>query len=156
MFATCLSSFSPPFFQARNHTDNRLVWDDEWEDNRNLRESILDHNKTWIVIREKGVYLVYIQANFVLKPQKNSDSSVELKLLVDLSYDGKPEMFSAAHDTQVVNVNTSPDAKLNTFLLMYMQSTNQLSVRVFPSDLVNYDPQPFSTFITIIKLADNW
>ncbi|KAK7164600.1 hypothetical protein R3I94_003094 [Phoxinus phoxinus] len=141
--------------KACNHTDNRLVWDDEWEKHRNQNDSILDHNKTWMVIREKGVYLVYIQANFVLK-QKNSESTVELKLLVDINYGENPEIFSAAHDTQVVNVNTSPDAKLNTFLLMYMQSTNQLSVRVFPSDLVNYDSEPFSTFITIVKWADDW
>ncbi|XDV20758.1 hypothetical protein PO909_026020 [Leuciscus waleckii] len=140
--------------QACNHIDNRLVWDDEWEDHRNNGESILDHNKTWIVIREKGVYLVYIQVNFAL-PQKNSTYTVDLKLLVDLNYE-QPEMFSATHDTQVVNANTSQDAKLNTFHLIYMQSTSQLSVRVFPSDLVNYETRPFSTFITIIKWADNW
>ncbi|KAG1926524.1 hypothetical protein F2P79_024840 [Pimephales promelas] len=142
--------------KARNHTDNRLVWDDEWEYLWNQSGSILDPNKTWMVIQEKGVYLVYIQVNFVLKPQKNSDSTVELKLLVDLNYGGNSDIFSAAHATQVVNVNTSPDAKLNTFLLMYMEVTNQFSVRVFPSDLVNYDPLPFSTFITIIKWGDDW
>ncbi|KAK9975014.1 hypothetical protein ABG768_023078 [Culter alburnus] len=139
--------------KACNHTDNRLVWDDEWEAHKSRGESILDQNRTWIVVREKGVYLVYVQANFELKPQKDTE---KLNLLVDLNYGEKTEIFTAAHDTWVVNGNTSIDAKLNTFLLMYMQSTNQLSVRVYPSNLVNYNARPFSTFITIIKWADDW
>lgn len=144
--------------QAQNYSaaDHRLIWEDEWLGYRNESESILDQTNMWMVIREKGVYLVYIQANFILNPRKNNGSTVELKILVDFSYGGQKEIFSAAHDTQVVSVNSSPDAKLNTFLLMKMQSTSQLSVRVFPSHLVNYQPRPFSTFITIIKLADNW
>lgn len=142
--------------KACSHIDNLLVWEDEWKDHRIQGESILDHNKTWIVIRDIGVYLVYIQVNFDIKPQKNNNSTVDLKLLVDLKYDEKRETFAAAHDTQVVNDNTFPDAKLNTFLVIYMQKTSQLSVRVFPSDLVNYQPRPFSTFISIIKWADNW
>uniref|UniRef100_A0A9J8DK56 Si:dkey-220k22.3 n=1 Tax=Cyprinus carpio carpio TaxID=630221 RepID=A0A9J8DK56_CYPCA len=143
--------------KAQNYSqaDHRLVWEDEWLGYRVERERILDQTNMWMVIREKGVYLVYIQANFILRTEKNSSSTVELKIIVDLSYDGKKEMFSAAHDTQVVSDN-SPDAKLNTFLLMKLQSTSQLSVRVFPSHLVNYQPRPFSTFITIIKWADNW
>ncbi|XP_048043836.1 uncharacterized protein si:dkey-220k22.3 isoform X2 [Megalobrama amblycephala] len=139
--------------KACNHTDNRLVWDDEWEAHKSRGESILDQNRTWIVVREKGVYLVYVQANFELKPQKDTE---KLNLLVELNYGEKTEIFTAAHDTRVVNGNTSIDAKLNTFLLMYMQSTNQLSVRAYPSNLVNYNARPFSTFITIIKWADDW
>ncbi|XP_051749281.1 uncharacterized protein si:dkey-220k22.3 [Ctenopharyngodon idella] len=137
--------------KACNHTNDRLVWDEEWEDHKSPGKSILDQNKTWLVVQENGVYLVYIQANFELKPQKDT---VKLNLLVDLNYGEKTEIFTAAHDTQVVNGNKPVDAKLNTFLLMYMQSTNQLSVRVYPSNLVNYNPRPFSTFITIIKWAD--
>ncbi|XP_016418793.1 uncharacterized protein LOC107748507 [Sinocyclocheilus rhinocerous] len=142
--------------QSYSQADHRLIWEDEWLGYRDESESILDQTNMWMVIREKGVYLVYIQANFILKPQKNNSSTVELKIVVDFSYDGTKEVFSAAHDTQVVSDNSFPDAKLNTFLLMKMQSTSQLSVRVFPSHLVNYQPRPFSTFITIIKWADDW
>ncbi|XP_067296256.1 uncharacterized protein si:dkey-220k22.3 [Pseudorasbora parva] len=141
--------------KAYSHTDNRLVWEDEWGFQRDVNESILDHNKTWIVIREKGVYLVYIQVNFDLSSQENKNSSLDLKLIVEFRYEEKTELFSAAHD-RVVNDNTNPDAKLNTFLLMSMNSANQFSVQVYPSDMVNYQPRPFSTFITIIKWADTW
>lgn len=105
-----------------------------------------------MIIREKGVYLVYIQVNFQLN---STNSTVELKILVDFSSDGKKQLFAAAHDTQVV-INPHQEAKLNTFLLMKMQPTSQLSVRVFPSKFVNFDPQPFSSFITIVKWADDW
>ncbi len=108
-----------------------------------------------MIIREKGVYLVYIQVNFQLKPQKDNSSTVELKILVDFSSDGEKQIFAAAHDTQVV-IDPPQDAKLNTFLLMKIQSTSQLSVRVSPSEFVNFDPQPFSSFITIVKWADDW
>lgn len=147
--------FYAPNPQACNHTDDRLVWDDEFEALRSQGKNILDHTKTWIVVREKGVYLVYIQVNFELKLPTDSNSTVKLNLLVDLNYGERKEIFSAAHDPQVVN-SMFRDAKLNTFLLMYLESTNQLSVRVFPGDLVIYEARPFSTFITIIKWADDW
>ncbi|XP_073696865.1 uncharacterized protein [Garra rufa] len=139
---------------AQNQRDDRLIWEDEWRGYGNESKGILDPTNMWMVFREKGVYLVYIQANFLLKPE--SSSTVELKILVDLRYNGEQHVFSAAHDTQVVNYNSPQDAKLNTFLLMKMESLSQLSVRVYPSHLVNYQPRPFSTFITIIKWADNW
>ncbi|XP_051521843.1 uncharacterized protein LOC127422390 [Myxocyprinus asiaticus] len=141
-----------------SQADGRLMWENEWEGHRNESESIQDHTGKWIVIQESGVYLVYIQVNFKLKTHSNSSSptSVELKLLVDLNYGESTQMFAAAHDTQMVNANTVQDAKLNTFLLMNMKSTNQLSVRAFPSDMVNIDSRPFSTYITILKWSDSW
>ncbi|XP_016310604.1 uncharacterized protein LOC107664525 [Sinocyclocheilus anshuiensis] len=138
-----------------NQTGDCLIWEDEWHGYRDKNESILDHTNMSMIIREKGVYLVYIQVNFQLNPQKNSSSTVELKILVYFSSDGEKQLFAAAHDTQVV-IDSPQDAKLNTFLLMKMQPTSQLSVRVFPSEFVNCTPQPFSSFITIIKWADDW
>ncbi|XP_050966375.1 uncharacterized protein si:dkey-220k22.3 isoform X2 [Labeo rohita] len=138
---------------AREQRDDCLVWEDEWRGYRNGSESILDHTKMSMVIREKGAYLVYIQANFVLRSQNNSNSAVDLKILVGLNGE---DMFSAAHDTQMVYGSSTPDAKLNTFLLMKMDSSSKLSVKVRPSNLVNFQPRPFSTFITIIKWADDW
>ncbi|XP_051965859.1 uncharacterized protein si:dkey-220k22.3 [Xyrauchen texanus] len=140
-----------------SQTDGSLMWENEWEGHRNESE-ILDHTGKWIVIQESGVYLVYIQVNFKLKTHSNSSSptSVELKLLVHFNYGENTQMFAAAHDTQMVNANTVQDAKLNAFLLMYMKSTNQLSVRTFPSDMVNIDSRPFSTYITILKWSDSW
>ncbi|XP_051552675.1 uncharacterized protein si:dkey-220k22.3 [Myxocyprinus asiaticus] len=137
-----------------SHESGHLKWEDEWAEHRN--ESILDHTHTWIVIRESGVYLVYIQVNFKLKTQINSSSPVELKLLVDFNYGEGTQMFAAAHDTQLVSANTVQDAKLYTFLLMNMKSANQLSVRAFPGELVNIDPRPFSTYITFLKWSDSW
>ncbi|NP_001313532.1 uncharacterized protein LOC796870 [Danio rerio] len=141
---------------ACNHTsDSRLIWEDEWEEKRKDDESILDHNKTWIILPKEGVYLVYVQVNFNLQPQKNSTSKVEVKFQVDFDDGDREEIFSAAHDTRVVNENFQ-DAMLNTFLLMHMnKASNRLSVRAFPSDQLNYQPRPFSTYITIIKWADN-
>ncbi|KAL0193383.1 hypothetical protein M9458_011679, partial [Cirrhinus mrigala] len=120
-----------------------LVWEDEWRGYRNDNKSILDHTNMSMVIREKGVYL------------KDNNYTVDLKILVDFN-GGTEDVFSAAHDTKVVNGNSHPDAKLNTFLLMKMDSSSKLSVRVFPSNLVDFQPRPFSTFITIIKWANDW
>ncbi|XP_043095838.1 uncharacterized protein si:dkey-220k22.3 [Puntigrus tetrazona] len=140
---------------ARDYnTNNYLIWEDEWRGYTDLHESILDQSNVSMVIQEKGVYLVYIQINFQLHPQKDK-TSTELKILVDFGFDGKKELYSAAHDTQNVSVPYH-EAKLNTFLLMKMQPTSQLSVKVFPSECVNYTPRPFSSFITIVKWADNW
>ncbi|KTF91538.1 hypothetical protein cypCar_00014504, partial [Cyprinus carpio] len=138
-----------------NREDDCLIWEDEWHGYRDNTKSVLDHTNMSMIVREKGVYLVYIQVNFQLNPQNSSSSAVELKILVDFSSDGKKQLFAAAQDTQVV-VDSPQDAKLNTFLLMKMQPASQLSVRVFPSEFVNCKPQPFSSFITIIKWADNW
>ncbi|XP_051969627.1 uncharacterized protein LOC127634204 [Xyrauchen texanus] len=137
-----------------NQTSGHLKWTDEWEEHRN--ESILDNEHMWIVIRESGVYLVYIQVNFKLKTQSNSSSPVELKLLVDFNYGENTQIFAAAHDTQMVSANTVQDAKLHTFLLMNMKLANQLSVRAFPSDMVNIDARPISTYITFLKWSDSW
>lgn len=124
------------------------------EEKRKDDESILDHNKTWIILPKEGVYLVYVQVNFNLQPQ-NTSSKVEVKFQVDFDDGDREEIFSAAHDTRVVNENYQ-DAMLNTFLLMHMnKASNRLSVRAFPSDQLNYQPRPFSTYITIIKWADN-
>ncbi|XP_058632211.1 uncharacterized protein si:dkey-220k22.3 isoform X2 [Onychostoma macrolepis] len=144
-------------FTARgyNPTDDCLIWEDEWHGYSDKTASILDHTNMLMVIREKGVYLVYIQVNFQLNLQKDNSSTVELKILVDFISDGEKQLFAAAQDTQVVT-DSPQDAKLNTFLLMKMQPTSQLSVRVFPSQSVNCKPQPFSSFITIIKWADDW
>ncbi|XP_026067223.1 uncharacterized protein LOC113049257 [Carassius auratus] len=139
-----------------NQTNDYLIWEDEWHGYRNKNESVLDHTKMSMIVREKGVYLVYIQVNFQLDPQKITDSTVELKILVYFTSDGEEQLFAAAQDTQVVIDSDLQDAKLNTFLLMKMQPKSQLSVRVFPSEFVNCKPQPFSSFITIIKWADNW
>lgn len=135
--------------------DNCLIWEDEWHGYRDKKESILDPTNMSMIIQEKGVYLVYIQVNFQLNPQNYRSSTVELKMLVDFSSDGEKQLFAAAQDTQVV-ISSHQDAKLNTFLLMKMQPTSQLSVRVFPSEFVNYKPQPISSFITIVKWADGW
>ncbi|XP_056601554.1 uncharacterized protein si:dkey-220k22.3 [Triplophysa dalaica] len=142
--------------QRFNEKDGRLIWEDEWAENRNKSERILDHTNMWMVIREKGVYLLYIQANFKLK------YSEERKLLVDFEYSNgthtqdDAQIFAAAHDTQVVNSSEVQDAKLNTFLKMDLNSGSRLSVRAFPSDAVTTAARPFSTFITLIKWADDW
>ncbi|KAK2912049.1 hypothetical protein QQF64_027958 [Cirrhinus molitorella] len=142
--------------KAQNQIGDRLVWEDEWRGYGNKSKSILDSTNMWMVFQEKGVYLVYIQVNFVLKSRNVSSSALDLRIWVDLNDNVEQSTFSAAHDTQVVNGNSDPDAKLNTFLLMKMKSSSQLSVRVNPSSLVNWQPRPFSTFITIIKWADDW
>lgn len=139
-----------------NQKDGRLIWEDEWAANRDKSETILDHTNMWIVIREKGVYLFYIQANFQLK------YSEERKLLVDFDYSNgthtqdDTQIFAAAHDARVVNSSEVLDAKLNTFLKMDLNSRSRLSVRAFPSDAVITAARPFSTFITLIKWADDW
>lgn len=131
-----------------------MIWEDEWAENREKSETVLDSSNMWIVIREKGVYLFYIQANFQLK------YSEERKLLVDFDYSNgtgdDTQIFAAAHDTRVVNSSEVLDAKLNTFLKMDLNSRSRLSVRAFPSDAVTTAARPFSTFITLIKLADDW
>ncbi|KAA0717102.1 hypothetical protein E1301_Tti014435 [Triplophysa tibetana] len=142
--------------QSFNKKDSRLIWEEEWAEIGNKNERILDHTNMWMVIREKGVYLLYIQANFKLK------YSEERKLLVDFDYSNgtnaqhDAQIFAAAHDTQVVNSSEVQDAKLNTFLKMDLNSGSRLSVRAFPSDAVTTAARPFSTFITLIKWADDW
>lgn len=120
----------------------------------------MDDTNKWIVIKEKGVYLFYIQANFQLK-FNSSFTKVDLKLNVHFDYGEGTQIFAAAHDTvvkadTVVENDTVQDAKLNTFLKMDLNSNSKLSVTAFPCDRVGISPKPFSTYITLIKWSDDW
>ncbi|TRY99305.1 hypothetical protein DNTS_003994 [Danionella cerebrum] len=139
--------------KAYNHTDeNRLMWEHEWDSHSHSEMSLV--NSTWIAVQKQGVYLIYIQANYALNKPVTSDQTVELRLLLDFFYGENIELFTAAHDSRVVS-DVSSDAMLSTFFLMNMQASNRFSVRAIPSDQLMYDPRPFSTFITMVKLADD-
>nr|XP_055055408.1 uncharacterized protein si:dkey-220k22.3 [Misgurnus anguillicaudatus] len=141
-----------------NETDNHLVWNNEWKiDQEN--DTLLDDTQKWLVIKENGTYLFYMQANFQLNGTsillKTNNPKVDLKLLVVFNFSEGTEIFAAAHDTQTVSAGLQ-DAKLNTFLKMDLKSKSKLSVKAFPCDMVNNSPKPFSTYITLIKWSDDW
>lgn len=142
-----------------SQADNHLIWTDEWDENNYENNDILDDTKKWIVIKEKGVYLFYMQANFQLNAtsillQTNS-TKVDLKLRVIFHYGEGTETFAAAHDTQTVSAGMQ-DAKLNTFLKMDLNISSKLSVQAYPCNMVTNSPKPFSTYITLIKWSDDW
>lgn len=115
----------------------------------------LDESKTTITVRERGVYLAYVQLTYKLrKTALQSDLNLNLRLLVKFNYDEATDDFSAAFDTRQLTEKDT-DSHLSAFILLKMNPNNSFSVSAEPKERIRYDDiRPFSSYITIIQYAD--
>ncbi|XP_036436318.1 uncharacterized protein si:dkey-220k22.3 isoform X2 [Colossoma macropomum] len=126
-----------------------------WEEECCVSHLFLDRNKTWITVKETGIYLIYVHVTYGLK---KGNASVDLQLFVDFNYTGNNEMekqeLAAVFDTRQLTENEQ-DASLSAFLLLNMKAMEKLSVRAFPKNQIKCaDIRPFSSYISIIRYAD--
>ncbi|KAL7838196.1 hypothetical protein AOLI_G00266000 [Acnodon oligacanthus] len=137
-------------FKVDGYQNDLLTWEEECC----VNHLILDENKTWITVKEKGIYLIYVHVTYDLI----GNGIVDLQLFVNFSYTGKEGMehqeTAADFDTRELT-ETAQDASLSAFLLLNMRPMEQLSVKVSAINLINYDDtRPFSTYISIIRYSD--
>ncbi|XP_072548881.1 uncharacterized protein [Salminus brasiliensis] len=136
--------------KSKNEQDH-LTWAEEFQ-NSNL---ILDPSRKWIIVEERGVYLIYLQVTYTSKIVNtlNSDT-LNLELFVDFNYTEGKQEFSAAFDTQKLTENTQ-EAHLSIFFLLHMNPKEKLAVRAYPVDKISNDnTRPISSYITIVRYAD--
>ncbi|XP_037389143.1 uncharacterized protein si:dkey-220k22.3 isoform X2 [Pygocentrus nattereri] len=144
------SSKAQGIFKVDGFQDNFLTWEEECC----VSHIILDQNKKWITVKEKGIYLIYVHVTYGLK----GNGTVELRLFVNFNYTGNGGMArqetAADFDTRELT-EKEQDASLSAFLLLNMRPMEQLSVHVSAKDLINYnDIRPFTNYISIIRYAD--
>ncbi|KAI4877410.1 hypothetical protein NFI96_011709, partial [Prochilodus magdalenae] len=124
-----------------------------WEEECCSEHLILEQNQTLITVKEKAVYLIYLQVTYSLK--KGNDS-IDLQLFVDFNFteSSKPQELLAAFDTRKLT-EQEQDARLSAFFLLNMQAMEKLSVRALPKNQTKCaENQPFSSYISIVKYAD--
>ncbi|KAL6463760.1 hypothetical protein MHYP_G00281510 [Metynnis hypsauchen] len=136
-------------FKVDGYQDKLLTWEEECC----VSHLILDRNKTWITVKEKGIYLIYVHVTYGLKGNGRKD----LRLIVNFNYTGDKGMeqqeIAADFDTRELT-ETEQDASLSAFLLLNMSPMEQLSVRVSEENLIKRDIRPFTNYISIIRYAD--
>lgn len=75
-------------------------------------------------------------------------------LNVKFRYPENTEEFSGAFETHQLT-EKERDAHLSAFILLKMESKNELSIQAHPKQMIKYnDIRPFSSYITIIRYAD--
>ncbi|XP_062845273.1 uncharacterized protein si:dkey-220k22.3 [Trichomycterus rosablanca] len=144
-----LSSKAHVLLKVKNTTeDGLLVWEDEWRASKIL----LDETETWITVKERGVYLIFIQVTYALV--KDGDSTtVDLKVIVDLNFTENRQQFAAAFDTRHLS-SADQDAHLTSLFLIEMKAGEKISVSASPKKWISTEPRPFCSFITIVRYAD--
>ncbi|KAG9281735.1 hypothetical protein AMEX_G297 [Astyanax mexicanus] len=133
---------------AEDHEKDRLVWAEEFH----ASNIVLNSSNKWISVKERGVYLIYLQVTFDLNL---INDSVDLELIVDFAWnDNGIQEFAAVYDTRK-HTKKNEEAHLSTFLLLHMNAQDRLAVRANPNDKIQYtDTRPITSYITIVKYAD--
>lgn len=129
-------------------TEGRLLWESEW---RVTGQIFLDETETWITVKERGVYLIFIQVTYNLEKDGNN-TTVDINFIVDFNFTDGKQQFDAAFDTR--QVNSKQDAHLTSLLLIEMEAGEKISVLALPKETIDLTSRPLSSFITIVRYSD--
>ncbi|KAG7480534.1 hypothetical protein MATL_G00057270 [Megalops atlanticus] len=152
--------FKPSMFLSayKNENDEHqsnegsLMWTSDPE---NPNEGLsLCPNGTWISVKERGLYLLFVQATFKVT---STTTTTNLMLRVDVQYEERTDMFSAIFKTfcgsQACEEEQS-DVVLSKPILLRMHPGDNLTVVTSHRELVDYTRYPISTFLTLFKYSD--
>ncbi|KAJ8285745.1 hypothetical protein GJAV_G00030440 [Gymnothorax javanicus] len=113
----------------------------------------LGEEGTQIVVEERGLYLVFVQATFKVQNQKREN----FMLRIDVQHLERVDQFSAIFITHCGTQNcggVESDVVLNKPILLWLEPRNNLTVVTRPWQLIDYEKHPTSTFLTIFKYSD--
>ncbi|XP_036381791.1 uncharacterized protein si:dkey-220k22.3 [Megalops cyprinoides] len=132
-------------------SEGSLMWTSDPE---NPSEGLsLSPNRTWISVKERGLYLLFVQATFKV----TTTTTTNLMLRVDVQYEERTDMFSAIFKTYCGSqacVEEQSDVVLSKPILLRMHPGDNLTVVTSHRELVDYTRYPIPTFLTLFKYSD--
>lgn len=146
IFLTAIKPTIKPTYE-NTRQEAPLVWDEEYPFRNNMQ---LSEGGTQIMVVEKGFYLVFAQATF--KVPNLGETRENLMLRVDVQHPEQTDQFSAVFATHCGSEES--DVVLNKPILLWLEPRNNLTVVTRPWQLVDYEKQPTSTFLTVFKYSD--
>ncbi|KAI1882460.1 hypothetical protein AGOR_G00250990 [Albula goreensis] len=147
------------FLKAKgsDESDMGLVkWANEEYPSQN---ATLSEDGHWIKLVKSGRYLLFVQAVYKVPEggasETTAEDQIDLQLKVVLKHrQGSLEEYSSAFDTRHRR-SEETDAVLNHLVLLQVRSEDSLAINASHRHLLEYNTNPVSTFLTLLKYADD-
>ncbi|XP_031433529.1 uncharacterized protein LOC116222817 isoform X2 [Clupea harengus] len=145
---------------SRDDSHTEVLGPVRWEQEHNPRGMSLDPSKTRIAVDDDGIYVVFVQAVFILRSGSTdtgqTDKRVRLRLQLNTNgTDGIPEdqLVAAWDEREVKDVHDEQIVHLSFMVLLELKKSQYIRVMAKHRDKLDYNT-PLSTFLTIVKHSD--